>query len=506
MSIRRKIAAGAATALAATTAIVVAPTTVDAGIVDVSCTGDDSVLQGELKANGTVVEAFPNPFGGTIDTTTSQGILDLLGVMADPPAEPPTVIDAQVQVTPSPSSFAPGTQDISFLVTTILPASLTEGLVDMGINEIDIANSQVTIEAGQGVTGPALVVNPPDQKVIVADGIPTAGPFTQSYDVTGANGSEVTFNLTQAQLGFSLAGNIEAAPGVVVPFEVQAGVQCTPSGNPVAAGLVVDPNGPVTPGVELVTVEGQSVSADLNEYVADGPAAPNDPSSLELVTQPNDGTATLGTDGVVTYAPNAGFVGNDSFQYRICTQQFVTVEGQDQIDELTVAMPQGIFALTVDGTTTGNLDFDISAANLQAELETIVGAGNVTVTGGPGDSTGSSPYVITWTGELSETAVTVSVDSDPGGATLAQTQAARAEETDRICNSGLISVTVDAAADGGNNNNGGGGGTTTTTTTAPANPAAAATTGPGGAGAGTGADGQAQAADAVSANPRRLTG
>jgi hypothetical protein len=43
--------------------------------------------------------------------------------------------------------------------------------------------------------------------------------------------------------------------------------------------------------------------------------APLVPSSVKVITAPADGTATVNTDGTVSYTPVAGFIGSDSFAY-----------------------------------------------------------------------------------------------------------------------------------------------------------------------------------------------
>jgi hypothetical protein len=70
------------------------------------------------------------------------------------------------------------------------------------------------------------------------------------------------------------------------------------------------------------------------------------------------------------------------------------------LQRLTVRASEGSFNLSFAGDTTPDLPFDTSAAELDAALETLpsIGAGNVTVSGGPGDNLGREPYVITFTG------------------------------------------------------------------------------------------------------------
>jgi hypothetical protein len=71
--------------------------------------------------------------------------------------------------------------------------------------------------------------------------------------------------------------------------------------------------------------------------------------------------------------------------------------GVDAVWTLTVEATAGNFIIG-DGDETHTCAYNISAANLQTELRTWASGGTtgVTVTGGPGDETGSTPYVITY--------------------------------------------------------------------------------------------------------------
>jgi hypothetical protein len=74
---------------------------------------------------------------------------------------------------------------------------------------------------------------------------------------------------------------------------------------------------------------------------------------------------------------------------------------RSEVDELTVTATGGIMLLVVNGSNfAGIYPYNVSAEALQSGLEEHLGAGNVEVTGGPGDASGSKPYVITFTGEL----------------------------------------------------------------------------------------------------------
>lgn len=84
-----------------------------------------------------------------------------------------------------------------------------------------------------------------------------------------------------------------------------------------------------------------------------------------------------------------------------------------QTIELMGTVTGGTFTLTNDDQTTADLDFDATAAEVQAALEAIsnIGAGNVSVAGDNGGS-----YMIEFTGSLAETNVPP-LSGDPSGLT-----------------------------------------------------------------------------------------
>jgi hypothetical protein len=81
-------------------------------------------------------------------------------------------------------------------------------------------------------------------------------------------------------------------------------------------------------------------------------------------------------------------------------------ENGTAIQSLTVDATGGQFKLTFGGDTTPDLPYDATAAQVQTALQALgsVGAGNVLVTGGPGDAGGSVTYGIIFTGSLAGSA------------------------------------------------------------------------------------------------------
>lgn len=58
----------------------------------------------------------------------------------------------------------------------------------------------------------------------------------------------------------------------------------------------------------------------------------------------------------------------------------------------------GTFTITIDGEVSGTIAPTVTAAELRAKLEAMsnIGVGDITVTGGPGNAGGTTPYIITF--------------------------------------------------------------------------------------------------------------
>ena len=108
--------------------------------------------------------------------------------------------------------------------------------------------------------------------------------------------------------------------------------------------------------------------------------------------------------------------GNIRVQEFTATGGFVRAWGQDVVQTgkpensvataakqtLTVDASAGAYKLSFQGASTGDLAFNATAATVQSALQGLssIGAGNATVTGGPGAAGGGTPYVITFAGTL----------------------------------------------------------------------------------------------------------
>jgi hypothetical protein len=100
-----------------------------------------------------------------------------------------------------------------------------------------------------------------------------------------------------------------------------------------------------------------------------------------------------------------GGVGEDEAVFDRAWGWNVVESGPDQSDEVqavTVRATEGQFTLSFEGEETGNLEWNDSAAEVEAALNALTsinaGGGSVSVSGGPGDEEGTSPYEVTFDG------------------------------------------------------------------------------------------------------------
>jgi hypothetical protein len=99
--------------------------------------------------------------------------------------------------------------------------------------------------------------------------------------------------------------------------------------------------------------------------------------------------------------PDPAFESQCRFEY-VADSEY---NAQDEVQELTVRATGGVYNLYYFGDRADEIAYDASPATVQAALEALpsIGAGNVTVSGGPGNKLGDNPYIVTFVGALAET-------------------------------------------------------------------------------------------------------
>jgi hypothetical protein len=142
------------------------------------------------------------------------------------------------------------------------------------------------------------------------------GSFTSpkvSLPVTAkSQAGDITFTVEKFQTDSAVVLNTPPAFG--------ARAACTPSGDAALGSITVkDPRAPLA--VDDTAKTDQNKAVDVDVLANDGKNSLGqdpDPASLMVTTNPTHGKAEVGTDGTVTYTPNTGFAGTDTFKYSVC--------------------------------------------------------------------------------------------------------------------------------------------------------------------------------------------
>lgn len=125
-------------------------------------------------------------------------------------------------------------------------------------------------------------------------------------------------------------------------------------------------------------------------------------------------------------ATASGIVGSDSSVTITAAPGFYAlVASTNEVQSVKVNATGGTFTLTFGGQTTAAIAYNANATtgapSVRAKLEALstIGTGNVSVSGGPGNSGGTTPYVVTFIGDLGGqdvAALTANAASLTGGA------------------------------------------------------------------------------------------
>lgn len=113
--------------------------------------------------------------------------------------------------------------------------------------------------------------------------------------------------------------------------------------------------------------------------------------------------------GVVPIANpvTTGVISGGKFETEAALEEidYVLIGFVDEVQEVKVDATAGQIKLTFEGQQTGNIAYNATAAKMREELEALsnVAPGDVEVSGGPGNSGGTTPYVVkfkaAWAGQ-----------------------------------------------------------------------------------------------------------
>jgi hypothetical protein len=187
-----------------------------------------------------------------------------------------------------------------------------------------------------------------------------------------------------------------------MPLIVAAGGTTPLSGGAASATVVNTTTG--STGLE-VCITAANCKSGVNNGSAGSLAALNGNPAVAPPGAPNAGNLLVpdaGNRRVQEFTPGGAFVrtfGKDTVSFGPGEST-----GPNAQQEVTIRANGGTFTLGLSGQTATAIPFNAAPSVIEAKLNalsTIGGAGGfVTVTGGPGDETGSIPYVITFKGAL----------------------------------------------------------------------------------------------------------
>ncbi len=159
---------------------------------------------------------------------------------------------------------------------------------------------------------------------------------------------------------------------------------------------------PLTPGtnykvrLKATNVEGEFFSS-VSEFTTLPVAAP---TIVSIAGASNIGNYSADVSASVTRA-----VGTDPAFNVECRFEYISDAGyqpRNEKQQLRVRATGGTYTLSFGGQTTAPIAYNASAATVQAALQALapIGAGGVTVSGGPGSASGAFPYAVVFTGPL----------------------------------------------------------------------------------------------------------
>ncbi len=191
-----------------------------------------------------------------------------------------------------------------------------------------ICNSDGFCDTTVVIIPPPLNATEPDINVGIVDSPITGNLSTNDHLLPGTTYGAVTplpGNPSSSVPVVNLDGTytfVSSVPGVY-EFEVEV---CGPNDVPPCPTehlqiTVIDPDStgstPVANTDRASTLEDQPVDMDIRAN--DGPGyAYGELANPTITDQPQNGTVVVNPDGTVTYTPNTGFIGTDTFYYEVC--------------------------------------------------------------------------------------------------------------------------------------------------------------------------------------------
>ena len=231
----------------------------------------------------------------------------------------------------------------------------------------DVATEGTITSTTQGADGTVAVV---DGQIVYTPAAGFAGTDTFTYTVTDLAGNTATANVTVTVVARPVSEAIALRTGLDTPVQVDAAARVT--GDALTVAVTTAPEsgeltivdgvltftpvagfvGNVSATLTWTDSVGQTVTQDITVEVVDAPVANDDwaettldtPVTVDLfandqgdaltiaVDSPENGTATVDADGVLTFTPAAGWSGSAVFGYTVTDSVGQTATASVQVD------------------------------------------------------------------------------------------------------------------------------------------------------------------------------
>ena len=293
------------------------PITNGTNLIGVDCNGyfggsdllnGDSLLLGSLKNNGGPTKTHmpqsgsPAIDGATVDgniTVDQRGVARPINGDGDSGSEPDIgavevyPLDLAVTKTAGSSTVTPGqTITYTIVVSNNGPNSIYDTVTVTDTMPTSLTNVSWTCTASSGAVCPS------------ASG---TGDINETVD-TLPSGNKLTYRVT-GTVAANASGTIANTAKVTTTYDLDTNT----TNSSATANVTVDTGGnsaPVASNQSVTTVAYNSVNITLSATDADG-----DSLTYRIVSQPQGGTLT-GTAPNVTYTPDPGYTGSDTFTFR----------------------------------------------------------------------------------------------------------------------------------------------------------------------------------------------
>ena len=200
------------------------------------------------------------------------------------------------------------TPEPTFAGTSSIPYTVKDNLGAIS----NIANISVTVENGPPVAEDDSTATRPNTPVSIPvltnDSDPNNDPLTLEKIVTQPENGTVSFT-PDGTVIYTPNGNFTGTDTFV--YEISDGNGGTDTAT---VTVVIDDTTPTAVSDSAVTPPDTPIDITV---LANDSDPEGQPLTVKDITEPSDGTVNINDDGTVTYTPNPGFVGTDTFVYTI---------------------------------------------------------------------------------------------------------------------------------------------------------------------------------------------